>query len=175
MLLDFHKEGGVPLGSGLVPLPCQNDHRAGSTPAQPASLHAPHSVRPVIQSRVQPLKDPSVFNVLNLFCAHWFLNCEYLLSLILSAVKGGDNNEMMWIDLLPQDHSHSYTWYLPPLHAVLTDIIYNCLQVVGSYILYEAPMKGLDFVTVATAGLLLCGDLKLIQTKKKKGSYKEQA
>ena len=37
---------------------------------------------------------PSVFDVLNLFRARWFLNREHLMSLILAAVKGGDNNDI---------------------------------------------------------------------------------
>ena len=54
-----------------------------------------------------PLIDhPSVFEVLNLFRARWFLNREHLLSLTLSAVKGGDNNDITWIDLLPSSHTH---------------------------------------------------------------------
>ena len=54
-----------------------------------------------------PLIDhPSVFEVLNLFRARWFLNREHLLSLTLSAVKGGDNNDSTWIDLLPSSHTH---------------------------------------------------------------------
>jgi len=54
-----------------------------------------------------PIVDhPSVFDVLNLFRAHWFLNREHLMSLILAAVKGGDNNDIMWIDLLPNLHTH---------------------------------------------------------------------
>ena len=54
-----------------------------------------------------PLIDhPSVFEVLNLFRARWFLNREHLLSLTLSAVKGGENNDITWIDLLPSSHTH---------------------------------------------------------------------
>jgi len=49
---------------------------------------------------------PSVFDVLNLFRARWFLNCEHLLSLILAAVKGGNNNDITWIDLIPNSHTH---------------------------------------------------------------------
>jgi len=105
--LDSRLTGGMaPRGPGLVPSVPQRVCRAGSTPAQPAGMPAPCSVGPVTQSRVRPLEDPSVFDILNLFRACWFLNREHLLSLVLSAVKGGDNNEVMWIDLLPQAHSH---------------------------------------------------------------------
>ena len=54
-----------------------------------------------------PIVDhPSVFDVLNLFRARWFLNCKHLMSLILAAVKGGDDNDITWIDLLPNSHTH---------------------------------------------------------------------
>ena len=54
-----------------------------------------------------PLIDhPSVFEVLNLFRACWFLNREHLMSLTLTAVKGSDNNDITWIDLLPSSHTH---------------------------------------------------------------------
>ena len=54
-----------------------------------------------------PLIDhPSVFEVLNLFRACWFLNCKHLMSLTLAAVKGGNNNDITWIDLLPSSHTH---------------------------------------------------------------------
>ena len=49
---------------------------------------------------------PSVFDVLNLFRACWYLNHKHLLSLVLSAVKGGKDNAITWIDLLPQAHTH---------------------------------------------------------------------
>ena len=60
----------------------------------------------MIQSGAQPLDNPSVFDILNLFQACWFLNCRHLLSLVLSAVKGRDNNKVTWINLLPQAQSH---------------------------------------------------------------------
>jgi len=105
--LDSCLMGGMaPRGPGPRPSVRQQVCRAGSTPTQPASLPAPCSVGPVPQSGVQPLDDPSVFNVLNIFRACWFLNREHLLSLVLSAVKGGANNEVTWVDLLPQAHSH---------------------------------------------------------------------
>ena len=69
-------------------------------------MSVPCSMGPVTQSRVQPLDDPSVFDVLNIFQACWFLNCKHPLSLVLSTVKGGANNEVIWVDLLPQAHSH---------------------------------------------------------------------
>jgi len=98
--------GTAPRGSGQCPLVPQQVCREGSTPAQPASMPVPHSIGLVPQSRVRPLDDLSVFNILNLFWACWFLNHKHLLSLILSAVKGRENNKVTWIDLLPQAHSY---------------------------------------------------------------------
>ena len=48
----------------------------------------------------------SVFDILNLFRACWFLNHKHLLSLVLSTVKGDKNNDITWIDLLPQAHTY---------------------------------------------------------------------
>ena len=76
--------GPLPLSSLRVILP----------PAMPSTASAPI------------IDHPSVFDVLNLFRACWFLNREHLLSLILAAVKGGDNNNIMWIDLIPNSHTH---------------------------------------------------------------------
>ena len=105
--LDSRLTGGTGLRAhGLVPSVRQRVHGKGSTPAQPAGLPAPRSVGPVTQRGVAPLVDLSVFDMLNIFRARWFINREHLLSLILSATKGGDNNEVTWIDLLPQAHSH---------------------------------------------------------------------
>ena len=94
------------MGLGPRPSVPQRVRGAGSTPTQPAGLPAPHSIGPVTQSGVRPLEDPSVFDVLNIFCARWFLNRKHLLSLILSTIKGRDNNKVTWINLLPQAHSH---------------------------------------------------------------------
>jgi len=100
--LDSYLMGGTaPRGPGLVPSVRQRVCRKGSTPTQPAGLPPPCSRGLVTQCGVAPLDNPSIFNVLNIFCACWFINCKHLLSLILSATKGGDNNEMMWINLLP--------------------------------------------------------------------------
>ena len=63
----------------------------------------------------------------------------------------------------------------PSSHPVLTFIvplthIYVCMYLcVHSYILYGAPIKGPDLVTVATTSLSPCGDLKLMQKKKSVG------
>ena len=98
--------GTAPRGPGPHPSVCQQVCRAGSTPTQPAGLPVPCSIGLVPQSGVRPLDNPSVFDVLNIFCAYWFLNCKHLLSLVLSAVKGRANNKVTWVDLLPQAHSH---------------------------------------------------------------------
>ena len=85
--------------------------RNGNTPSF-LDLYHHHSFRvispPAMLSPLSaPIVDlPVVFNVLNLFRACWFLNCKHLMSLILAAVKGGDNNDIMWIDLILSAHTH---------------------------------------------------------------------
>ena len=77
----------------LGPLP-PSSFRVISSPAMPSTTSAPI------------IDHPSVFNVLNLFRACWFLNCKHLISLILATVKGSDNNDITWINLLPNLHTH---------------------------------------------------------------------
>jgi len=36
----------------------------------------------------------SIFDVLNIFCAHWFINRAHILSLALFAQKAGEGNEV---------------------------------------------------------------------------------
>ena len=77
----------------LGPLP-PSSLRVISPPTMPSTTSAPI------------VNHPSVFDILNLFRAHWFLNHKHLMSLILAAIKGGDNNDIMWINLLPSAHTH---------------------------------------------------------------------
>ena len=86
-----------------------------------------------------PIVNHPVFNVLNLFRACWFLNCKHLMSLILAAVKGGDNNDITWIDLLPSAHTHllcqakalAFPWHMP--HPIGGPGLHNTVE----------PMRGL--------------------------------
>ena len=102
-------------------MPTMDLPTAPTQPAIPISslLHHPSwTCTTTIGLRVIPLDDmpsttstplinhPSVFEVLNLFRACWFLNCEHLMSLTLAAVKGSDNNDIIWIDLLPSSHTY---------------------------------------------------------------------
>jgi len=40
----------------------------------------------------------SVFNVLNIFCARWFVNHTHILSLALFAQKAGEGNKVTWVE-----------------------------------------------------------------------------
>ena len=100
-----------------------------------------------------PIVDhPSVFNVLNLFRARWFLNHKHLMSLILAAVKGGDNNDIMWIDLLPSAHTHlphQAKVLAPPSYPLsllkrvmftfFLEVINSCGSVLDKFVKTSAP------------------------------------
>ena len=47
-----------------------------------------------------------VFDVLNLFCACWFLHHDHILSLVVFAQKADDGNDISWVEFAPQTHSH---------------------------------------------------------------------
>ena len=44
--------------------------------------------------------------MLNLFCAHWFLNHNHILSLVVFAQKADNGNAISWVKFAPQTHSH---------------------------------------------------------------------
>jgi len=100
-----------------------------------------------------PIVDhPLVFNVLNLFRACWFLNHKHLMSLILAAVKGGNNNDIMWIDLLPSTHTHllhQAKALAPPSYPLsllkrvmfmfLLEVVNSCGSVLDKFVKTSAP------------------------------------
>ena len=47
----------------------------------------------------------SVFDILNIFCHHWFLSRANLLASVISAQKAEDGN-IFWVEFTPQFHSH---------------------------------------------------------------------
>ena len=54
----------------------------------------------------QAVNTYSVFDVLNTFHAHWFLNYDHLLSLVTFAQKAEAGNDITWLEVFPQSHSH---------------------------------------------------------------------
>jgi len=48
----------------------------------------------------------SVFDVLNIYRSHWFLNHNHLLSLVTFAQKAKDGNDISWLEVTPQSHAH---------------------------------------------------------------------
>jgi len=102
-----------------------------------------------------PIVDhPSVFDVLNLFRACWFLNHKHLMSLVLAAVKGGDNNDIMWINLLPSTHTHllhQAKALAPPSYPLsllkrvmftfLLEVVNSCGSVLDKFIKTLAPRR----------------------------------
>ena len=83
---------------------------ATSTPPScaPVSDHARGRARPSIAqtSSSAAVDVHSVFDVLNLFRARWFLNRDHLLSLVVFAQKVDTGNEISWVEFTPQAHSH---------------------------------------------------------------------
>ena len=64
--------------------------------------------------------EPSVFDVLNVFRSHWFLNRDHLIANVLSAQKAEDGRHT-WVDFLPPFHTHLVQraqMLLPPLCPV---------------------------------------------------------
>ena len=74
----------------------------------PISNHARGRARPSIaQTPLSAAVDVySVFDVLNIFRAQWFVNRPHILSLALFAQKAREGNEVTWVKFSPQSHSH---------------------------------------------------------------------
>ena len=70
----------------------------------PISDHARGQAQPSItQTSLSATIDiHSVFNVLNIFRACWFLNCDHLLSLVVFAKKSDVGNKISWVEFTPQ-------------------------------------------------------------------------
>ena len=106
----------------------------------PVSDHAQGRARPsVAQTPSLAAADVySVFDVLNVFCARWFVNCAHILSLALFAQKAGEGNEVTWVKFSPQSHSHLVKQALAlappsyPLTLVKRVIFSFILEVVNS-------------------------------------------
>ena len=81
---------------------------SGLPSCAPVSDHAWGRARPsVAQTPSLAAADVySVFNVLNIFCARWFVNHAHILSLALFAQKAGKGNKVSWVEFSPQSHSH---------------------------------------------------------------------
>ena len=65
-------------------------------------------------------EEPSVFDVLNIFHSHWFLNRDHLIANVLSAQKAEDGR-YTWVDFLLPFHTHlvqQARMLLPPLCPV---------------------------------------------------------
>ena len=74
----------------------------------PVSDHARGRARPSIaQTSLSAAVDVySVFDMLNIFRARWFINRLHILSLALFTQKAGEGNEVTWVEFSPQLYSH---------------------------------------------------------------------
>ena len=83
---------------------------ATSTPPScaPISDHARGWARPSIAqtSSSATVNVHSIFDMLNLFCACWFLNHDHLLSLVIFVQKADTGNKISWGENSTQAHSH---------------------------------------------------------------------
>jgi len=78
-------------------------------PCAPISNHAQGWAQPSVaqeDTSASVATNYSVFNMLNLFRAHWFLNRDHLLSLVVFAQKADNGNNISWVEFAPQTHSH---------------------------------------------------------------------
>jgi len=106
----------------------------------PVSDHARGRARPSVaqeDSSASVATDYSVFDVLNLFRARWFLNRDHILSLVVFAQKADNNNNISWVEFAPQTHSHLVRQAItlaPPLYplALLKRVMFTfILEVVN--------------------------------------------
>ena len=80
----------------------------------------------------------SIFDVLNIFHAHWFINHLHILSLALFTQKAGEGNKVTWVKFSPQSHFHLVKQALvltPPSYplALVKQVIFSfLLEVVNS-------------------------------------------
>jgi len=109
-------------------------------PCAPVSDHARGRARPSVAQEDTPASvaaDHSVFDVLNLFRARWFLNRDHILSLVVFAQKADDGNNISWVEFAPQTHSHLVRQAItlaPPLYplALLKRVMFTfILEVVN--------------------------------------------
>ena len=74
----------------------------------------------------------SIFNMLNIFCACWFINCSYILSLAFFTQKAREGNKVTWVEFSPQLHFYLVKQALalvPPSHplALVKRVIFSFL------------------------------------------------
>ena len=73
--------------------------------------------------------DPSVFDIVNLFCLRWFLNRDWLLSFVASA-QHSESGRIEWVEFLPDGHIHlvrSAFKLVPPTPLVPAAKIKRCM------------------------------------------------
>ena len=73
--------------------------------------------------------DPSVFDIVNLFCLRWFLNRDWLLSFVASAQRS-ESGRIEWVEFLPDGHVHlvrSAFKLVPPTPLVPAAKIKRCM------------------------------------------------
>ena len=73
--------------------------------------------------------NPSVFNIINLFCLRWFLNRDWLLSFIASA-QHSESGCIKWVKFLPGGHVHlvqSAFKLIPPTPSIPATKVKRCM------------------------------------------------
>ena len=81
--------------------------RGGGHPSFPLTTTISSMLPIQVPSTVpQAIDTYSVFDVLNIFRACWFLNRNHLLSLVTFAQKADAGNDITWLEVSPQSHSH---------------------------------------------------------------------
>jgi hypothetical protein len=90
------------LRSLLWPLPPQSTSKGGLRPKRATPGDA----------------EPLIFDILNIFCCHWFLSKDHLLTNVILAQKAEDGN-ISWVEFTPQYHS-APTWSSVLSHLYLT-------------------------------------------------------
>jgi hypothetical protein len=89
-----------PFGAGSSLLGSKRPHSPSSSP--PKAPWAPPV--PLSVDNAKDGSEYSVFNIQNIFHHRWFINCDHLITNVLSATRDNEGR-FTWVDFLPQFHT----------------------------------------------------------------------
>src|SRR6267142_2905504 len=92
----------------LASLPSKWAKQAPPSPPAPSCPLMPTIVPPILVHTKPVVSDDhelSVFDILNIFWTHWFLNRDHLIANVLSAQKS-EEGRYSWVDFQPPFHTH---------------------------------------------------------------------
>jgi hypothetical protein len=78
---------------------------AGGVAPSVSPCNVPLGAKPVGNRTIPGNSELPIFNILNIFCHHWFLSVDHLRANALSAQKA-ENGKISWVEFAPHFHSH---------------------------------------------------------------------